>query len=293
MTPNEAPGASPMVPASPPAGGEAMSGMMGMMSGMEGMPAAEDRAVAGVAAAIPPDVPRKIVYTADVDLVVEDFAAAAEQVVRLVEQFGGYVAESDLGGTPGVQRHGRWKVRIPVEKFDSFVEGVVTLGELNHRQTDSQDVTEEFYDLEARIKNKTVEEQRLIKHLEETTGKLKDILDVERELSRVREEIERLQGRLRLLANLTSLTTVTINLQERLGYTPVQAPTFGTRIGHRFQASVEQLVRFGEGIVLALVSVVPWLPVWFVVLAATWLIARRLLRRRAAEARPADSGTIQ
>lgn len=240
---------------------------------------------------VPPDVPRKIIYSASIDLVVEHFDEAVSRVVQLVEQSGGYLAESDLGGTPGSHRQGRWKARVPVEKFEGFVEAVAALGELQRRQTDSQDVTEEYYDLEARIKNKIVEEERLIKHLEETTGKLKDILDVEKELSRVRGEIERLQGRQRLLTNLTSLTTVTISLQERLGYTPAAAPSLGDRIKHRFRASVDQLAWFGEWVVLALVSVVPWLPVWFVALAPTWLIIRRLQRRSRLASR-ADSGTI-
>ena len=81
--------------------------------------------------------------------------------------------------------------------------------------TDSQDVTEEYYDVEARIKNKRVEEERLLKHLEQSTGKLEDILKVEKEISRVRGEIERQQGRLQYLDKLSALTTVTITLHER------------------------------------------------------------------------------
>lgn len=231
----------------------------------------------GAAAAdpVPEALPRKIIYTADVALSVEDFGKAAEQVARLVAQYGGYIAESDTQGRPGAGRSGTWKARVPAEKFDGFVEAVVALGELERRRTDSQDVTEEFYDLEARIKNKTVEEQRLIEHLKNTTGELKEILEVEKELSRVREEVERLQGRLRLLANLTSLTTVSISVHERQDYTPARAPTFGERIARRFQGSFDQFVRAGQEFLLVCVSVVPWLPVWLVVFLVAWLVFRR------------------
>ena len=90
----------------------------------------------------------------------------------------------------------RWKIRVPVDQFESFVQKVVALGELERTLRTSQDVTEEYYDIEARIKNKKVEEERLLKHLEKSTGKLEEILAVEREISRVRGEVERLQGRL-------------------------------------------------------------------------------------------------
>lgn len=224
-------------------------------------------------------VDRKIIYNAEVYLSVENFDKTAAALSRLIKQEGGYLAEENVTGTPGSHRTGMWKARIPIDKFDAFVEAVIRLGELERKQTNSQDVTEEFFDLEARIKNKKVEEGRLVKHLEESTGKLKEILDVEREISRVREEIERQQGRLQLLANLTSLTTVTIHFNERLDFRPVAAPTFGTRISRTFQASSRQLLRFGENLILALVSIVPWLPLWAAFFALVWLVLRVYWRR--------------
>jgi hypothetical protein len=239
----------------------------------------------GSASPAPTALPRKIIYNAEVALTTGDFPKFEDAVARLVKEAGGYLAESNVYGTPGANRTGRWKARIPVERFDSFVDAVVGLGELQSRQTNSQDVTEEFYDLEVRIKNKKVEEARLLKHLEESTGKLKEILDVEKEISRVREEVERLQGRLQLLANLTSLTTVTITVTERTGYVPAEAPTFLTRIGRTFRASIDGLVQFLESVVLAIVALAPWVVVLALLLGLLgWLALRARARRRAAVA---------
>ncbi|HEV3122265.1 MAG TPA: DUF4349 domain-containing protein [Isosphaeraceae bacterium] len=238
-----------------------------------------------------PNAPaRKIIYNADIDLVVEDFAKGEAALMRLMEETKGYLASADVTGSPGRQRFGTWKVRVPIERFQGFVDGVIKLGELQHRQTTSQDVTEEYYDLDARIKNKKVEEARLLKHLEESTGKLKEILDVEREISRVREEIERQEGRLRLLENLTALTTVTIVLHEREGYVPPEAPSFGTLIGRTFSESVDYLVDLGKAVVLVAVAVVPWLPVLALVGLLLWLLVRRA-RRRLAAIRSSRSGS--
>jgi SAM-dependent methyltransferase len=160
-------------------------------------------------------------------------------MARLIPQFGGYLAQAEVTGAPGEPRSGKWKVRVPVARFDAFLEAVVALGELIGRKTDSQDVTEEFYDLEARTKTKKVEEARLLKHLEESTGTLKDTLEVERELGRVRGEIERQEGRRQLLANLADLTTVTISIQERRDYVPPR----GAGLPHERRPDVPRLAR--------------------------------------------------
>ena len=215
---------------------------------------------------------------ADVALVVEDFPKTTTSIAALVSQYGGYVADTDIAGSSGNNRRATWKVRLPVERFDSFLDAVVKLGELERRKVNSQDVTEEFFDLETRIKNKKVEEGRLVKHLTDSTGKLKEILDVEKEISRVREEVERMEGRVRLLANLADLTTVSITVEERIGYVPATAPTFGTRIRRTFESSTKGLMIFLEGLSLAVISVIPWLPVWLVLGGLAWLFVRTLRR---------------
>jgi Domain of unknown function (DUF4349) len=222
---------------------------------------------------------RKIVYNARLDLVTEDLNAFETSLTKLIAAQKAYVADSDRTGSAGATRHGSWKVRVPVDGYDAFVKGAVALGELVSLKADSQDVSEEFFDLDARQKAKKVEEDRLLKHLTESTGKLDEILTVERELSRVRSEIERMQGRLRAIANLTSLATVTISANEIKGYVPPQAPTLGTRISRTFTSSLDSLLQFGETILIAFVAVVPWLPIIALGLGIVYWISRQASRR--------------
>lgn len=226
-----------------------------------------------------PRVERKIVYTATVEAVVNDFEAAQRKLLELIRQFQGMLAQSDITGTSGVQRTGHWKIRIPVAQFEGFLQEVAKLGELQRNATDSKDVTEEFYDLEARLKNKKMEEERLQNHLKSTTAKLQEILEVEKELSRVREEIERLEGRRNLLLNLTSLTTVDITLREIRDYKPPSAPTFGTQVSRTFSTSWERLQEFGMGLVLIAVALVPWLPVLLVICIPLYILYRWSARK--------------
>lgn len=222
---------------------------------------------------------RKIIRTARVELVTEDLSGLESKLGRLVEASKGYVADSDVTGAAGARRDGTWRVRIPVDAYDAFLKAAVGLGELVSLKAEAQDVSEDYFDLEARLANKKVEEARLLKLLTDATGKLEEVLKVEHELSRVREEIERFQGKLRALSNLTSLTTVTITAREIKDYAPPQAPTLGIRIGRTFAASVDALRQLGEGLLLLAVGLVPWLPVIALVLTAILMLGRRARRR--------------
>jgi hypothetical protein len=234
---------------------------------------------------VPAGAPRKVVYTADVQLIVNDLTVTEEKIRKLVSDHKGYVTQSESSGAMGARRHGLWKVRIPVESFEAFLDEVAGLGVPEKTTLDSQDVSEEFYDVQARIKNKKVEEDRLLNHLEKSTGKLEDILAVEKELSRVRGEIEQMEGRLQYLSNQTEMTTVTINLQEIKDYIPPQAPGFGQSIADTFTGSAGLLQHFGKALVLAGAAVIPWLPIVAVLGLLVWLAFRR---RRAAPTRATD-----
>ncbi len=204
-------------------------------------------------------MPRKIIYTASVSLIADDFAQTARDIARDAKARNGYIAENTLSGTPGQPRQGTWKIRIPLAQFDAFLAALGKMGELENTNITSEDVSEEFYDVRARLQNKRAEEARLIELLQKATGKLSEVLTVEKEISRVREEIERMEGRIRFLSNQTDLATVTITLRESSPMAkPKAPPTFGSQIGDAFAGSVGALGDFVRGLIIALVAFVPW-----------------------------------
>jgi hypothetical protein len=229
-------------------------------------------------------LPRKIIYNADLWVVVKDVATAEERLRQLVKEHGGFVAAAESSGASGSRRTGMWKVRLPADRLEDFVAAAQDLGVPERSKRDSQDVTEEYYDLEDRIKNKKAEQEALRGYLadKKATSKLEEILAVERELSRVRGELDGMEGKLRRLRDLSALATVTVHLQEIRDYVPPQAPTFRSRAGTVLADSFNLLVRFGEGVALLAVALVPWLPLLAVAGLIFGFIGRRFRRRDAA-----------
>jgi hypothetical protein len=245
-----------------------------------------DQSRAGEAGGLPSGVAttaaglnRKIVYSANVELVVEDFAGVPDEVVAIVKRFDAYVADSNLSGSTGTSRHGTWKIRVPVAHFEEFVNAAQGLGELQSASTQSQDMSEEYYDIDARIRNKTREEERLLALLADHPGNLDEIMSIERALSHVREELERMQGRLRVLTDLTAMTTVQLTITEIHNYQPPQAPTFLTRVERAWNDSLGSLQATGEQAVIAATALFPWLAVLGTCGVPCYGIARTLRRR--------------
>lgn len=264
-------GAASKSPTRPPSAGEAAAPMSATTE--KAMPGTE-----GKSKPVPPGTAaqgRKIIHTATVELVVENFDPVQAQVEAVVRQFDGYVARSNVSGLPGRPRSGQWTVRVPVARYEGFLAAVRELGEVQNVTSDSKDVTEEYYDVEAHVRNKKQEETRLLKLLAEATGKLEEILAVEKELSRVRGEIEQLEGRLRVLTDQTTLTTVTLRITEVKEYVPQEAATYATRARRAFEGSISTLVSTAQGLSIVVIALVPWLvvlglPVVLIVLLVRW-----------------------
>ncbi len=218
---------------------------------------------------------RKIIYRANLDLIVEDFGGIPKQVETLAERHGGFVAGSSLSGAAGSPRSGTWTVRVPVGSYGTFLEEAQRLGEFQTLRSESEEVTGEFYDVQTRIHNRKTAEERLLALLQESTGQLEDVIKIEEHLSRVREEIERLEGRLRVLGNLTAFSTVTITIHEVQGYAPPQVATFGQRIQRAWTGSLDSLRVAGENAAILLTAFAPWLIVLAIPLAVVVWIGRR------------------
>lgn len=220
------------------------------------------------------DTQRKIIHTAAVDVSVKDVEDAVAKARQAVAEAGGYVAKSEVAGTAGYRRTATLTARVPTDKFDPTVAEFGKLGVVTRSASDAQDVTEEFIDGQARLRNLKAEEQALNKLLDTSAGKLEDVLKIREHVVRVRSDIERVEGRLKYLTTMTDLATVVLTLREEKDYVPPSAPSFGGRAGRAFRDSADALVQCGENVALAAVAVVPWLPVILLAAGGVWAVRR-------------------
>lgn len=223
---------------------------------------------------------RRIVYNTTLALIVEEYSAFETSFLESVDQHGGFVAKSETNRAFQDRQSGVWVARVPVEEYSSFVAEVVQLGFAETRIENADDITSEFVDIQARIRNNEELEKRIITMLEERTGKLSDVIEIERELSRVREEVERMQGRLRVMEDQSSLATITVRVREEREYVPAKAPTLRTRLASSWGGSLSTLRHTGEGFLVFFVGAVPWLVVGLLVAMVFGVPLRSWLRRR-------------
>jgi hypothetical protein len=156
-----------------------------------------------------------IIRTGQAYIEVDSLELGIAQVQRLARTVGGYIANSSIQAGAGQLRSATLEMKVASSRYDQALNGLTGIGKLVSSTTTAEDVGEEFVDVTARVANARRLEDRLLTLLATRTGKLDDVLAVERELARVREEIERYEGRLRFLRSRVAVSTLTVTVAER------------------------------------------------------------------------------
>jgi DNA-binding transcriptional MerR regulator len=224
---------------------------------------------------------RKIVRDADITIEVASTSDAQHRVTSIAEAHGGFVVTSESKQRESVdpsQRTLDFKlvVRIPFDQFGVSLEEIRRLASnVPEEKTNGQDVTEEFIDLEARIKTQKALELQFMQIMRQA-AKVEDALEVQRQLAEVRTEIEKLEGRKRFLENRSSLATITVNIQAPK---PAIATT-PTGFRRHLSEAVSDSIDLGSEMVIffarMLILMVPLVVLFGV---PSMLVVRYLLRR--------------
>lgn len=218
---------------------------------------------------------RLIIRTGQASIEVDSLEASMAELRRLVQRVGGFVADASVQSGRKQLRSATLELKVPASRFDELTEGLDPLGRLQFVNVGAEDVSEEFVDLTARVANGRRLEDRLVELLRTRTGKLQDVLTVERELARVREEIERMEGRLRFLKTSAQLSTLSVNLYEP---PPIVASHPGRSvIGEAFKTAWRNFVGVMAGAIASLGFVAP-----VVILGWGVLILSKRYRRKPA-----------
>lgn len=214
-----------------------------------------------------------IIRTGTASIRIDSLEPALAAVRALAARVGGYVANTAVQAGNAQYRQATLEVKAPAGRFDDLVAGLQPLGKVETVNVTAEDVGEEFVDVSARVTNARRVESRLIDLLATRTGRLQDVLSVERELARVRDEIERYEGRLRYLRSRTAMSTLAITIHEPV---PVVGDPGSNVLVRAFEQAWHNFVELLAGFIASLGIL---LPVILAGGAAVWGLRR--LRRPA------------
>jgi hypothetical protein len=168
-----------------------------------------------VTSAAPGVVNRKLIRNATVELEIAAFDAAVQKITAFAAEERGYVATTNSEKQANGKLRGQVVVKVVPENLDRFLQKIRGLGVLKNQTLGTEDITTAYFDTDSRLKTARVMEQRLIEMLKKKSDDINDLLQVEKELGRVREQIEQMQGELKYWDTQVQFATVTIQLSEK------------------------------------------------------------------------------
>jgi Domain of unknown function (DUF4349)/Putative zinc-finger len=216
-----------------------------------------------------------IIRTATLRIVAKDFGGVRTMVEGLVSRAGGFVDQMTVTGDNTAARELRDTLRVPGDRMAETLARLRQIGQAVEDTQGSQDVTDQIVDLDARLASGRATEQRLTELLRQRTGKLSDVLEVERELTRVRLEIERLDAEKTNVGRRVSYATIDLNVAEERKAGLAGPLSLATRIRIAAADGLESALEGLTATLLLVLRAGPSLLLWALVLTSAWLVARR------------------
>jgi hypothetical protein len=238
-------------------------------------------------------IDRKIIRQAELVVELDSPTEAQRRLAALTEGEGGYVVttESQSSGTqettgPTVNI----VIRVPASKFNVVIEGIQSLGgSIKQRKITGQDVTEEYIDLDARLRTKKALEAQFLEIMK-TARKVSEALEVQTQIAEVRTEIERIEGRRRFLDSQTAFSTITVTLRPPVPLVTATGNGFFYEVKLAFGESVDLIASILLGL-LRLIIVLG--PVFLLLVVPCWYLARFGWRRWGGRwAAPGNSASV-
>ena len=216
---------------------------------------------------------RKLIRAGTLSVEVRRYAEAAEKAVAIAEAHGGYLSGANAAREAGDRQRGTLTLSVEARSFDAVFRKLKELGRVESAAVETRDATREYTDLETRLAVKRDAQARLLEILRTRTGKLSDLVEAERELSRLVEEAERLEGERRYLAKQVELATITIEIFEPAAFLRDGA---GAPL---FQAVRDALPLLSRSVAMMLYAAAAALP-WVIVAILVWKLRKRSRVRR-------------
>jgi len=219
---------------------------------------------------------RMIIKTGSLSLDIEKYDDTETRILEIVKTHSGFVSKSNSTVNASGSKSGTITVKVPADKFDMLVAEISRIGKVVNQNIQASDVTEEYVDLESRLKTQKELEQRLLKLLDEKAVKLSDIIEVEEKLASVRQKIEGIEGKMKLLRSQSDLSTLTINVYEPSMLSTSSGGGFFYELKQAIKKGLSGFTKVLAVLIVFVISVIPVLLLAYVV----YRIIKSILKRR-------------
>lgn len=237
----------------------------------------------------PAERPGKIIYSANVQVETTDFDGSLEKLDALVAEYGGWVESSSVSGSNYAERSrgsvsrrsASYTLRIPSDRFQELMSGLTDLGNVPYSHMYTENVTAQYYDVQARLNAYTAQEQRLLEMME-IAETVEDIVTLEDRLTEVRYTIDSLQSSLNNWDRQVSYSSVYLDLNEVQEYRPepqVQ-PSYGEQLRAALREGLHDAGSFFKDLLLFLAGALPFLVFLAIVILVIVLLVKRSRKRR-------------
>ncbi|MCK8060814.1 MULTISPECIES: DUF4349 domain-containing protein [unclassified Fusibacter] len=217
---------------------------------------------------------RKIIFKGQVTLRIASYQDAAQEIEEATMKAGGYVSESNIS-----EGYSHLVLKIPASEAKNFLNGFEQFGTVIDSRFTSDDVTEQFTNLEIRTTNLEVQIATLRELLKKDDIKVEDIFKIENEIRRLVDELEGYQGQIRNLSSRVSFSEIVVSLTRETELEVTNGKTFGYEVSSAFKTGVNGIVELVQLIIIVGAFLVPWLPVVLVIGLTAIMIRRRTLKK--------------
>ena len=230
------------------------------------------------------NIAQKVIFTGTIRLETLDFEKSRKEIFDYIDSIGGFVQNSSIDGG-GINykglKSGEFVFRIPKQKYNGVFTDMGKFGTVVSQQSSGEDITERYFDNEARVKSLTIQEERLLDLLKKAT-KMEDIISLEKELQRVRYDIENLTGTLKKWDGLVEYSTITLELREVeqiKSPEPQKKNGLLSRMSYGFKSSADGMLELAQGLLVFLVASIPVVVPIAAFVLIVFLLVKRSIRR--------------
>ncbi|WP_088041114.1 DUF4349 domain-containing protein [Bacillus sp. EAC] len=231
---------------------------------------------------------QKLIKTADLSIETKKFNKTINALEKSVTNYNGYIQSNQVSGTSLLDQNNKeghpsrsahYTIRIPSSKLNAYLESINKIGNIISKSISSEDISNQYFDTETRVKSLKIQEERLLDLLKKS-GSLSDIIQLEKELSNVRYEIESLTTTLKSYDSLVNYSTINLSVIEVATITDTTPPkTVSDRIAVKFKENIKSISNGLKNTTVFLVGNSLLIIFWLIILGVGFFLTRKAMKK--------------